>query len=245
MSTLPDHDGSSERPSWKRSTLTALILGILFMVVYNITNWITSQRTDVGTWYYEWERFIPFMSWMIIPYMLIDLFFVAAPFLCATVNEQRLFSRRIIFTVLTAGICFLLFPLQLAVERPHAEGWLGAIFNTFREIDLPYNLCPSLHIALRTLLADLYARHTRGPTRIVSHIWFSLIGVSTLLTYQHHVMDVLGGFVLATFCFFLIRESPLILLTEGNRRVGWYYGIASAAMVLIAITFKSWGLLLL
>jgi protein-tyrosine phosphatase/membrane-associated phospholipid phosphatase len=215
------------------------------MVVYNSTNWITSQRTDVGFWYYDWERDIPFVAWMVIPYMLIDIFFVAAPFVCSTINEQRLFSRRITFTIFAAGLCFLLFPLELAVKRPHVEGWLGVIFNSFREVDLPYNLCPSLHIALRTILADFYARHTRGLTRLALHAWFSLIGVSTLLTYQHHVIDVIGGFILATVCFYLVRATPLALPMKRNRRIGFYYTIATTAVIVMAVSLKPWGLLLL
>ena len=41
-------------------------------------------------------------------------------------------------------------------------GW-GAVFGWFFAADLPYNLFPSLHIALRTILAETYARHTRRP----------------------------------------------------------------------------------
>ena len=42
------------------------------------------MRHDVGTFAFAWERFIPFVPVMVVPYMSIDLFFVAAPFLCGT-----------------------------------------------------------------------------------------------------------------------------------------------------------------
>ena len=170
----------------------------------------------MGTWYYDWEQIIPFVPAMIIPYMSIDLFFVAAPFLCRDRAELRILSRRILLAILLAGGCFLLFPLQLAVERPPVSGMMGELFNSFRQFDLPYNLCPSLHIALRTILAVHYARHTHGTVRWASNFWFSLIGLSTLLTYQHHVVDVAGGFVLAIICFYLIRETPFRLPVEHN-----------------------------
>src|SRR5450631_181985 len=67
-----------------RSTVKAFAasigLSVLFVVVYGWCNWITAQRHDVGTLYFEWERFIPFVPLMIVPYLSIDLFFVAAPF---------------------------------------------------------------------------------------------------------------------------------------------------------------------
>ena len=37
--------------------------------------------------------------------------------------------------------------------------------------------------------------------------WFTLIGVSTLLVYQHHVIDLLGGFLVAVVCCRLIPEK--------------------------------------
>ena len=57
-----------------------------FIVVYGACNWITAHRGDVGTWYYEWERRIPFVPVMIVPYMSIDLFFITAPFLCQSLG---------------------------------------------------------------------------------------------------------------------------------------------------------------
>jgi membrane-associated phospholipid phosphatase len=198
-------------------------LSLLFLVVYSGTNWLTSLRSDVGTWYYAWERYIPFVPLMVIPYMSIDLFFVVAPFLCRDDRELAVFSRRIALAITIGGLFFLLMPLKLAVDRPRLDGWLGAMFGWFFTTDMPYNLCPSLHIALRTILADKYANHSRGLWRLSSHVWFSLVGLSTLLLYQHHVVDLIGGFLLAFVCFYIIPAIPHNLPVMPNRRVGSYY----------------------
>ena len=143
---------------------------------------------------------------MILPYMSIDLFFVAAPFLCRSERALRIFSRRVMFAIVVSGVCFLLFPLRFAFPRPHADGRLGAIFDWFRGMDAPYNLLPSLHAALMVILADVYLRHTRGFVRAGIIAWFALIAVSPVLTYQHHLIDIAGGFVLAAFCFLIFRD---------------------------------------
>jgi protein-tyrosine phosphatase/membrane-associated phospholipid phosphatase len=182
---------------------------------------------------------------MIIPYMSIDLFFIAAPFLCHSDDELRTLQKRITFGILFGGACFLLFPLRFAFDRPSASGWLGVVFDAFRTMDKPYNLLPSLHITLRTILAATYARYSRGPWRTLSHVWFSLIGISTLLTYQHHVLDVLGGFVLATFCFYLFPEKHARWPVTVNRRVGIYYAIGAGTIALVAVLLRPWGLLLM
>src|SRR5947208_4138933 len=97
-----------------RAALTSVLLALLFLVVYGTTNWITAQRSDVGTWYFEWERAIPFVPVMIVPYMSIDLFFAVAPFLCRDRRELRNLAQRISFAIVVAGVCFLLLPLRFA-----------------------------------------------------------------------------------------------------------------------------------
>ena len=62
----------------------SLGLSLLFLVVYGGCIWITARRHDVGVFYFAWERAIPFVPFMILPYMSIDVFFVAAPFLISS-----------------------------------------------------------------------------------------------------------------------------------------------------------------
>jgi protein-tyrosine phosphatase len=181
---------------------------------------------------------------MILPYMSIDLFFVAAPFLCRTDEELRIFSRRVTAAILIGGLCFLLFPLRFAFPRPHASGLLGEIFDWFRGMDLPFNLLPSLHASLLLLLVDLYARNLRGVFLFAAMPWFFLIGLSPLLTYQHHVIDIVGGFVLAAYCFYLFREPSRALPVVVNRRIGSYYAVGAVAALLLSAIFWPWGVLL-
>jgi membrane-associated phospholipid phosphatase/predicted protein tyrosine phosphatase len=232
-------------PSKKVAALTAIGLSLLFVAVYGSCNWLATQRAEVGTWYYAWERFIPFVPWMIIPYMSIDLFFVAAPFLCDSRVELKTLSRRIAFGILVAGGFFLLMPLTNAVPRPVPDDWTAPIYRFLHGFDQPHNLFPSLHITLRTILAHHYARHTRGTLRILSGLWFSLIGFSTLLTYQHHVADVVGGFVLAGASFYLIRETDHARSSSTNRRVGLYYAVGAILTGAIAWAGWPWTFLLL
>lgn len=191
---------------WRAAT-TAALLSVFFLVVYGGTNWVTSQRSDVGVWVYEWERAIPFIPWMVIPYLSLDLFFVAAPFLCRNRAEVRLLSARIIFSIAVAALCFLLLPLRLTFEPVIAEGWIGRGFEFFLLFDQPYNLFPSLHIALAAVLVAHFVKHTRGGVRIAVVIWFALVGASTLFTHRHHAVDLGGGAVLGMFAIYVFRPT--------------------------------------
>lgn len=236
---------SGSRRTRSTQLLASAGLSALFLVVYGWTNWFTAQRANVPTLFFEWERLIPFVPLMIVPYMSIDLFFVAAPFLCRTDRQLATFSKRIAAAILAGGVCFLLFPLRFAFERPHAAGWLGALFDWFRTMDQPYNLLPSLHLALRTILADLWARHTRGLLRYASNFWFLLIGLSAVLTYQHHIMDVVAGFALGAYCLYFFPESRAREPVTPNHRIGSYYLAGTFLLAALAILFWPWGTFLI
>lgn len=236
-----------ERPS-ARSTQLAASVGLsgLFLILYPLCNWMAARHPHVPTLFFEWERGIPFVPIMIAPYMSIDLLFVAAPFLCQSKQELGTLSKRIIAALFVAGLCFLLFPFRFAFDRPHAAGWLGAIFDWFQGMDRPFNLLPSLHIAFCTILGDFYARRTRGPLRWASNLWFVLIALSAVLTYQHHLMDVVGGFALGAYCLYFFPDRAAARMRGGeNRRVASYYlvgGLASSALV---VFWWPWGAFLL
>ena len=66
-------------------------------------------------------------------------------------------------------------------------------------------------------LVNLYARRTSGIWRILIMLWFVLIGLSPVFTYQHHIIDIVGGFVLAGVGFLLFRERFSSLLKSPTR----------------------------
>jgi len=214
-------------------------LSLCFIVVYGACNYLTAHRTDVGMWHYEWEKYIPLVTWFIVPYMSIDLFFAAAPFLCKSREELATHSKRIVFAILVAGCIFLIMPLKLVVTRPDPTDWTGPIFRFLHSFDEPHNLFPSLHITLRAILADLYARRTKGGWRVAMHVWFSLIGFSTILVGQHHVPDVLGGFVLAAFALYLFPTTRPVAPGLATSSPIMRYYLAGAA-ICYGATFICW-----
>jgi len=240
--SLPDN-----RPAVSRGQafIASAGLSILFIIVYGGCNWITSQRSDAGTLYFEWERHIPFVPFFIIPYLSIDLFFITAPFLCRNREELGLFCRRVTAAILIAGICFLLMPLRFAFARPFFPGWIGTAFDWFRFLDAPYNLVPSLHAALLLFLFDVYERNLRGALRWIVLAWLVLIGLSPVLTYQHHVVDIVTGFVLAGYCFYFWGAPVPLLPVTRNPRIGAYYLAGALLFLLVAWVERPAGVLLL
>jgi predicted protein tyrosine phosphatase len=95
------------------------------------------------------------------------------------------------------------------------------------------------------ILADTYARHTKGIVRISLSIWFILIALSTVLTWQHHLIDTAGGFLLAAFAMHLFHESATRLPVVPNFRVGSYYTLGAVGLLTLMPIVWPWGVFLL
>lgn len=236
-----------------RAATTSVLLSLLFVIVYGSTNWLTAQRPEnhVGTWHFAWEpAVIPYVAILIVPYMSLDLFFFGAPFLCRDERELRVFAQRVVFSILVAAAFFLVLPLKLAwPDRPRIGGWFGEFVERSCTapflMEYPHNLFPALHITLCMIVGSVYGRHLRGFTRIVSHAWFSLIALSTILTWQHHLVDLAGGFVLGAIAFYLFHESDLRHPVSPNFKVGRCYGAGAVVMVALVPLLWPWGVFFL
>jgi predicted protein tyrosine phosphatase len=238
----------SANVSFILSASAALAASGTFLGLYCLTNWLASLRANVGTWQFAWEHRIPFVRWMIIPYLSIDLLFVLSFFVCTTRHELWVHFKRIVAVNVIAAVFFVLFPLRMDAHRPtDLSGLLGPLFRLLYSLDRPYNLCPSLHIAQGLLVWLVFNRHTRGALRLLVHAWFVTIGVSTLLTWQHGVPDILTGWLLGMLCWWMFPGDARPLsehATQRNASVGWRWVIGGALLVVWGYLLRPWGWLL-
>ncbi|MGJ5816337.1 phosphatase PAP2/dual specificity phosphatase family protein [Paludibaculum fermentans] len=199
-------DPKESRP-WLPALLWLAVLGPLFFLSYGFANWVTGLRENVPEVAFAWERHIPFWAWTIVPYWSTDLFYAVSVFLCRTRNELRTHVSRLIVVQLVCVTGFLAAPLQFGFERPVSEGFFGGLFDALMSFDKPFNQAPSLHIALITVLWARYARHFGGATMWLLRIWFVLMAVSTLTTYQHHFIDLPAGLWVGLLAMALFPEE--------------------------------------
>jgi protein-tyrosine phosphatase/membrane-associated phospholipid phosphatase len=228
-----------KRP-WAAAAATSAFTGLLFVILYNVCNRVTALRSDVGVWAFEWERHWPLIRPLIVPYWSIDALFVLAPFLCTTRDELTVYRQRMVFGIVGASLGFLLIPLHFAFPRPHVEGVFAPWFAALYGFDLPFNLFPSLHITLRTLLTVLYLRKCGPILRWPVHLWFSAVGFSTLFTWQHHLVDVLGGFWLAAITLHLYPFDTPPAPRSGHRTIAICYAFLAVACSQIARLAWPW-----
>ena len=204
--------GQREPGLLKPAVLWLLVLAPLFFATYGFATWATTQRAEVGSLVFGWENHMPFWAWTIVPYWSIDLLYGLSLLLPDTRQELKRHALRLLTAQLIAVSCFLLWPLRFTFERPELDGVFGWLFEVLAGFDKPFNQAPSLHIALLVVLWTCYQRHLSGLWRGLMHVWFGLIGVSVLTTYQHHFIDLPTGALLGWLCVWLWpldRPSPL------------------------------------
>jgi len=213
----------------------------LFYSTYTTTNWLASQRAHVPSVVFGWEALIPLLAWTILPYWSINLFYIASVFVCATRAELDRHARRLLTTQILAITCFLVAPLRFTLEKPPLDGLTGLMFDALASFDRPFNQAPSLHIALLVVLWVLFARHVPRWALWPLHLWFALIGVSVLTTWQHHFIDLPTGAWLGLFVLWLWPDqgaSPLAgagwAVDPRRRRLALIYSAAGAALAAVA-----------
>jgi membrane-associated phospholipid phosphatase len=187
-------------PGWnhiKFAILVSLVGIIWFLIVYGGCNAITAHRDTRVRIHFDWELHIPLIPAMTLCYMSIYALFIAAPFIIRERKEFLRLSFRLNAAILIAGILFLLIPGRLAFPPAQNLGAFEALFRFADQLNLDYNLFPSLHVALSVICTATFVSRALPFTRIALWLWAIAISLSTVLTHQHHVLDVVGGWLLA------------------------------------------------
>jgi membrane-associated phospholipid phosphatase len=122
---------------------------------------------------------------------------------------------------ITAYFLFLLYPTVAPhpakiVEQDFFAWVLGSVIYN---CDVPYNCFPSLHVAHSFVSALTCYRVHRG-VGIAAIFWASLIGISTLFTKQHYILDVIAGVALGCIAYLVfLRSYPSEEIPELDKRL--------------------------
>lgn len=203
---------------------------IVFMIVYNLCTLYASNLSSVPSFIFDFERSIPFIPWTIIPYMAGRLFFCLVFFCCKSKEQLKTLTLRMLFVICIAGFCFVTVPLRFSFAKPEVpNALLNLPFSFLTQFDSPFNQSPSLHIAFAFVFWSVLKEVDKW--RLFFMISLILVGISTLTTYQHHLVDILTGTVLAhlSFTVFPVRKNDSKYI---NSRIANYYFLAGWIFIL-------------
>lgn len=178
---------------------------------------------------------IPFISSMIVPYSWSIILFCIGFFLVKTQRQLSLLTQRLILATLFACFIFYIFPARFSFERPNVDNWTRFGYQFLMITDKPFNQFPSLHVTYALLIGTTLWQTAKVNNkrltlfyRLLLSIICSLIIVSTIFTYQHHFLDIVGGFLLTVIILGVLDKLRSYLVLK-------YLMVAITGFLLLAI----------
>ncbi|MFB9077212.1 dual specificity protein phosphatase family protein [Flavobacterium procerum] len=200
----------------------------LFLIIYNSSAWYALHFEKSDSFVFSFEKYIPFISLMIIPYMTSGLFFTLVFFFCSSEKDLMLLTKRLNFTTIVSGLFFFLFPLKYSFFKPDSDfGILNHFYQFLVTWDSNYNQAPSLHIGYACIFWSVINKEFKSGWKTIVKVWILLLGISTLTVYQHHFIDIITALLLSCVTFFVFPENK-----ERNYRIGIVYFFTSLLFLL-------------
>jgi membrane-associated phospholipid phosphatase len=193
--------GEVERRTLGQAVLQAAVLTVVMLLslsCYLAVLWWRGPHATIVT-QTRWDEAIPFQpAWVwvyLFPYAL-------APFLGASLTRDTFwwYIRRGLVVVAVSLVIFVLLPTKTAPHRitDVGSGPTADLYRSMAQADGPAaNAAPSLHVSLTCLLAWALLRDF-PRWRAVIVVSVGVVWLSTLLTWQHHLIDVLTGALLGS-----------------------------------------------
>jgi membrane-associated phospholipid phosphatase len=194
------------------------------------------------------DRLVPLAPAWGLVYGALYLFLILLPvfLVCQEGHIHRtVLAYLLVWTA--AYACFLVYPT--AAPRPAeviGEGFSVWGLRFLYVADPPFNCFPSLHVAHSFVSALTCCRVHRG-VGAAGLVGASLVGVSTLYTKQHYVLDVLAGMLLALTAYAVfLRGDWGEEIPEAERRVApllaWaIIGIVGVGMMCFWVAYRLSG----
>ena len=184
------------------------------------------------------DRVLPLQPAWALVYGALYAFLIVLPVFVVRQDDH---IRRTFLAYLTvwiaAYICFWVYPT--IAPRPTEVTGTGFLVWGLRflyDADPPYNCFPSLHVA-HSFVSALTCYRVHKNTGVVAIVCASLVGLSTLFTKQHYVLDVIAGVLLAGVAYVVfLRGYQRERIPELERRLAPVFALCVICIVSVGIT---------
>lgn len=176
-------------------------------------------------------------AWVLV-YGSLYLFLIL---LTVFVVRQEEHIRRTVLAYLAvwivAYVCFFFYPT--VAPRPDdsvvGEGFVAWGLRSLYAFDPPYNCFPSLHVA-HSFVSALSSYRVHRGLGIGASVCAFVVGLSTLFTRQHYILDVVAGIFLAYGAYALfLRQVSREDVPEIDRRVAPALALVVSGIVVFCI----------
>lgn len=236
--------------TWAQRLRHAAFNVVVFGLCYPSANLLAQQRGVMRSVLTPLDLHIPFVAWMVLPYLLSGVFFTSSFAVVRSLDAMRVLSQRLLMATVLGSVVFVLLPLRFSWVRPELEpGLLAGLYAVLGVVDQPYNQLPSLHVAYCCIFWEAWRPVcSTGAARAALGFILALVAVSTLFTYQHHLLDVGAGIALGWACvrwvsvhhtepwvaFYYTLGAGVVVVLGAAWWPGWLTAYGAISLLLVA-----------
>jgi len=179
----------------------ALAYYVGFFFLWTVSHELSDMREIRYPLYFAWESKIQFREWAVPLYFSLDLTVILFPFIFRSFREAFAPVGTLLVQTAIAAIFFVLVPIEPGYINEMATGIWGAYLYDPLGLDnlSQWNHAPSLHVAYVFTIAFAIGKRYGHCVFLLAIIWAIAVSISTMLVHEHHLICVLGGFVLFVF----------------------------------------------
>lgn len=185
-----------------------ILLGLFSLATYFIVQQLVTHQYDFLT---SFDQAIPFLPWTVWIYHSIVPVIVMTMFMLVQ-------SRRLFFTTFWSSfsitviinLFYIMFPSFYPRPELAGDGVTEYLVQLSYTIDNSSNTFPSGHVAFAWLMfwGAFYSQKAKETPLLkrMFMLWAIGLSLSTLTLKMHYIVDIVGGFAVGTFCFFLVKS---------------------------------------
>jgi membrane-associated phospholipid phosphatase len=185
-----------------------VLLAIVATILYLTTNHIhlLEPRLLPMTWIDRATPFIPVTVWIYVSeYLLFAAVYTMSRDLVNLNRYAYSFLALQTFSVFIFTAWPTTFPRHLFPLPQDLDPLTNYLFSSLRETDTPASCCPSLHVSSVYLSSFMFLSEQRKKFPFF-FLWATAIGITTLTTKQHYLVDVITGFLMAVIIYWIFRN---------------------------------------
>lgn len=155
------------------------------------------------------DQNIPFMPWTVWVYNSEFFLFFSAYILSKDMENANKYLYSFLLLQIVSVTIFLFwpttYPRELFPLSDSVDPVTRSFFANFRNVDTPGNCIPSMHVGSVFISTFLFIDEQRKKL-LFYFCWAVAITLSTLTTKQHYIADVVAGFALAAFLWWIFHR---------------------------------------
>jgi len=185
-------------------TFYPLFVGVLFLTILVVNNITATRPRQVLTRHALDER-IPFVPMFALPYFSAYLLGNGAYLFLRHDEHFPSIMLGYLIIYLVSNTSYFLIPSRVERRERLAERTTSTyLISRFQAVSKPFNNFPSMHVSYCLYSALTVVYYTNTPWALGLLAWAGLVACSTLLTKQHHLLDVGAGALLGTTAFSIV-----------------------------------------